>query len=283
MPSTTSGAPVPYRRRKSVQALPVSHAADPLESLPGKTPASGLGAPLFYELPPIVITDVRYVISESSEAEPNHRQEQFEYLSSEEDPDSGDEEEGRSLMSVLRSHRGDFSSKTQGEKEWGSKLELECKRSPMEEKRGPMEEEHKCMPKEPVTESTQPSLAAASVDERYAFRPTNPGFRERFLAMKKQEFAEDFWPEYHRDVDMAGLEARAQAALAVVVDSCVCSRVPAAAGGCGLRERLVVDRFLANFFMDPEVFEADEDLRRRMVAGRYLPCACLLIAYASCS
>ena len=274
---TTSRAAVPYRRRKSAQALPLLHSTtDQLDPLHGETPATGgetpatsAGAPLFHELPPILITGVRYVVSES-EAEATNQQEHFEYLSSEEDVDSSDDFEGRrSLMSMLRGQSSDSSSKTRGEKELGSKLALPCESSKVQQEEDWMTEAPETANEVPEISSARNLLAAASIDERYAFRPTCAGFREKFLALKKHEFAEDFWPEYYKDLDVAGMEARAQAALAVVVDTCACSRV---SGECGLRERLLVDRFLANYFMDPDVFKADEDLRVRMVQGRYVAC-----------
>ena len=306
------GAKVPYRRRASVtQHPPQTHCAPVVQRLDSRERLSanevteapeplistgrvlseavrpmneGVQTVLFHELPPILITDVRYVNSDSDVgAASSKRQDHFEYLSSEEGGDSEEDEiehQGLSRVLELPSRRSDdkekalladtdktqsFLSKVCREEEDETWLQVESL-SP---------EDHKLTSDESGEGNINPDdiipLEDRRLEERYAFNPTGAGFREKLLAMRRQEFAEDFWPEYYEDVNLADVEARAQAALAVFVEKCKCGTgtLPEHIR-CGLGRRFVLDRFLANYFMDPEVFDVDEDLRARMMRGEYV-------------
>ena len=305
------GAKVPYRRRvrltqsPQINCAPVVRRLDSRERLSANeaTEAAeatastgrvlrdavrptneGVQTVLFHELPPILITDVRYVNSDSEVgAASSNRQDQFEYLSSEEGGDSEEDEmEHHELRRVLELPSTRPADKDKALLVDTDKMESLVSKACREKEDATWVQVHSLASEDNKLTNDESGegdfnpddmicLEDRRLEERYAFNPTGAGFREKFLAMRRQEFAEGFWPEYYEDVNLADVEARAQAALAVLVKKCKCGT-----GAlhehvcCGLGRRFVLDRFLANYFMDPEVFDVDQDLRALMMRGEYV-------------
>ena len=95
-----------------------------------------------------------------------------------------------------------------------------------------------------------PSGTARNVKEFIAFLQQHAG-------LDIQKFAEQKWPQYEKDHEIQRLQSKAQAALAAVMDKSSSSL------------SVFVDRFVAQYFMSPHVFEFDDALRDKMLGGEY--------------
>ena len=299
-PKSRSGK-VPYRRRKSSMNMPaVADGNDIASQAPSgkdesiqeiqRLPAVERDQSfMFYELPPIMITSVRYVSQESDEAGDEryaalHSQDQFTYLSSEEDDEDEHDFLGldRELSSALREpnnstqlypsnrNRLDPASKS-GKKQLFPAAESQtaipscfsCISGGTSETTQVMVDS--IVPDFTATDNLEQCLV--SLERTFAFAPMSQNFVERVHAIQRQQFAEDCWPEYSEDVGIAALDSRAQAAFAAAIAKSECaSDQQGCTSAC---TSLRLDRFLANYFSDPDVFDVDVDLCIDMLKGKY--------------
>jgi hypothetical protein len=297
---------IPYRRRgpKALQAArpcAMSDSYEGTEEMPRRFPMQVTEqTTLYYELPPILVTNVTFVSQSDEERESAQRfsanQDQFTYLSSEEDEDQDElcemvRESSRTLGLVddqdpQSPSFKDATSRSKASKEtqavpWGnnpSKYAIGDKLDAWEAWGGD-EVQHACSrDRNAMFEGATGAVSCAETkvpvaqplivnyQEKFSFTPKGATFIDRFDCIKRQEFAEGYWPEYKVDVDMDVIEIRAQAAFAAAVAKSEC---PSELQACKKKHNLYLDRFLENYFMDPEAFEVDTNLCVEILNGSY--------------
>ena len=203
----------------------------------------------FYQLPPIMITGVRYVLSEEE-------QDYFSHLSSE-DEDEGDEVAGlgRQLSEVFGqlpdSATGEDDKKHRALIESGDDT-VDC-RAVRRSKVEPMHSDVMMSAVLPLDSWTRDAAELERIEARFAFEPQGASFSERFQSIKRHEFAEAFWPEYSVDVGFAALVERAQTAYMGAILS---RRCPGDQECSKTHAMLAPDRFLAQYFSDPDAFSS---------------------------
>lgn len=289
---------VPYRRRRSStnaraegnEPSPQARSAEEFIEEIQRLPAVERNhSAMFYELPAIMITSVRYVSQESDDiADRRHAallsQDQFTYLSSGEDDADDDEfvSLGRELSEVL--HQPNTTTRLYS----SDQTKLYPSGKSEQEKRFPVDKSKKPIPSclsffssetTVETQETSDSIVTDSsatdamaqplvyFERKFAYTSKGSSFVERLDNVKRQQFAEDYWYEYSQDVDIAALDSRAQAAFAAAVARC--ERRSEEEGCSSIYTSLRLDRFLANYFMDPDVFDVDADLCVDMLKANY--------------